>query len=313
VTNSSGSATSINSYDEYGLPSSGNAGRFQYTGQAWIEAAGLYYYKSRFYSPELGRFLQPDTIGYAAGLNLYGYVSHDPVNKADPFGATDAPPPPPPSADEVMEEIVTKGQRGSGPTNYCGYNPAGCAAHKQGIRDSMLAYAMSSIRYSISAMMGFSQHAFSGAEGGDQEAGSSKKTLCDAMTEIASTASSNALLNGTRFSRDQLGGEVVPSGGGPIDNSHFNDSRSGLAYDVQWIQVGWSLTRSSARGLPEQVGAMYTVFGAGISAIINLDISYFRNGNVGANMRGLQLGEFGAGSFESFESFVNDLCPSTSN
>jgi YD repeat-containing protein len=35
-TNSSGAATQINAYDEYGIPKSGNAGRFGYTGQMWI-------------------------------------------------------------------------------------------------------------------------------------------------------------------------------------------------------------------------------------------------------------------------------------
>ncbi|MBD0428019.1 hypothetical protein [Aquisalinus flavus] len=37
ITNSSGAAIAINTYDEYGLPESGNTGRFQYTGQMWIE------------------------------------------------------------------------------------------------------------------------------------------------------------------------------------------------------------------------------------------------------------------------------------
>ncbi|HZD53807.1 MAG TPA: RHS repeat-associated core domain-containing protein, partial [Woeseiaceae bacterium] len=89
VTSGSGSATVINRYDEYGQPSAGNLGRFQYTGQAWSEAAQAYYYKARFYAPEHGRFLQSDPIGYSAGLNLYAYVGHDPVNAIDPSGMID--------------------------------------------------------------------------------------------------------------------------------------------------------------------------------------------------------------------------------
>lgn len=86
VTNSSGVATSINSYDEYGIPRSSNAGRFQYTGQAWLSELGMYSYKARVYSPTLGRFAQTDPAGYPDGPNWYNYVNADPVNKTDPTG-----------------------------------------------------------------------------------------------------------------------------------------------------------------------------------------------------------------------------------
>jgi RHS repeat-associated protein len=89
VTDSSGATIAKNSYDEYGKPGAGNIGRFQYTGQTWLSDIGLYYYKARFYSPSLGRFLQPDPIGYAGGLNIYAYASDDPVNRSDPFGLAD--------------------------------------------------------------------------------------------------------------------------------------------------------------------------------------------------------------------------------
>ena len=86
ITDHLGSVSTLNRYDEYGVPATGNTGRFQYTGQMWVPEAGVYHYRARAYAPQIGRFLQTDPIGYAAGANLYGYVGADPVNFTDPWG-----------------------------------------------------------------------------------------------------------------------------------------------------------------------------------------------------------------------------------
>jgi RHS repeat-associated protein len=87
-TDDTGTKTAINTYDEYGVPGSGNVGRFQYTGQAWLPELGVYYYKARLYSSRLGRFLQTDPIGYGNGPNWYNYAGGDPINGSDPSGLT---------------------------------------------------------------------------------------------------------------------------------------------------------------------------------------------------------------------------------
>jgi RHS repeat-associated protein len=80
-------------YDPYGNCFSGSnpcsAGvPYRFTGRRLDPETGLLYYRARYYSPVLGRFLQTDPVGYTADLNLYSYVGNDPTNRTDPTGAT---------------------------------------------------------------------------------------------------------------------------------------------------------------------------------------------------------------------------------
>ena len=58
----------------------------EYTGRENDGATGLYYYRARYYSPALGRFISEDPIGMHGGLNLYGYAQENPMRFADPLG-----------------------------------------------------------------------------------------------------------------------------------------------------------------------------------------------------------------------------------
>ena len=61
---------------------------FQYTGRE-NDGTGLYYYRARYYSPTLRRFISHDPLEFeAGGPNLYTYVGNDPVNFTDPTGET---------------------------------------------------------------------------------------------------------------------------------------------------------------------------------------------------------------------------------
>nr|WP_281174046.1 RHS repeat-associated core domain-containing protein [Methylomicrobium agile] len=84
--NSAGTGTALYNYGPYGEPNTTAGLRFRYTGQQLLGPLNLYYYKARFYSPALGRFLQTDPVGYQDGLNRYAYVGNNPFNRNDPSG-----------------------------------------------------------------------------------------------------------------------------------------------------------------------------------------------------------------------------------
>ncbi len=60
--------------------------RYLFTGREYDAETGVYYYRARYYSAELGRFLQQDPMEYDELLNLYTYVANNSINRIDPFG-----------------------------------------------------------------------------------------------------------------------------------------------------------------------------------------------------------------------------------
>lgn len=80
----------IQLFDAWGnrLTSGGGIPQYGYTGREPDEN-GLLYYRARHYDPTIGKFLQRDPIGFGGGLNMYAYVSNNPINKVDPTGTID--------------------------------------------------------------------------------------------------------------------------------------------------------------------------------------------------------------------------------
>ncbi len=98
LSDSSGNVVEYYRYDAYGEASVYSGGwvyqgssstvgnPYLFTGRRLDDETGLYYYRARYYSSTLGRFLQHDPLGYTEGMNLYEYVGSNPISFNDPFG-----------------------------------------------------------------------------------------------------------------------------------------------------------------------------------------------------------------------------------
>jgi RHS repeat-associated protein len=103
ITDENGNLIELIEYDPYGKPyflkptgnpqnpyepsessTIGNTTLFQ--GREYDPETGLYYFRTRYYDPEIGRFLQPDPLGYQDSMNLYQAFNCNPVNYIDPYG-----------------------------------------------------------------------------------------------------------------------------------------------------------------------------------------------------------------------------------
>jgi len=75
-------------YDAFGnVTASGETSDnpFQYTARE-NDGTGLYYYRARYYSPEMQRFISEDPVRMKGGINFFAYVQNNPINMADPHG-----------------------------------------------------------------------------------------------------------------------------------------------------------------------------------------------------------------------------------
>ena len=81
-------------YEPYGglSSTSGNVkGEYQYNDKPYDKSTELYYYGTRYYNPDLGRFITPDNFVPGGGkdlqgLNRYAYCLNNPIKYMDPSG-----------------------------------------------------------------------------------------------------------------------------------------------------------------------------------------------------------------------------------
>jgi RHS repeat-associated protein len=95
LTDAAGTIRTNYGYQAYGATSAGggaSGNAHQYTGRE--NDGELYYYRNRYYSPTLHRFISQDPIGFAAGSNVYAYVQGNPLSYSDPFGLAPSTPSP---------------------------------------------------------------------------------------------------------------------------------------------------------------------------------------------------------------------------
>jgi RHS repeat-associated protein len=86
------------SYDTWGKPESvtdstdkvGTINPYRYRGYRYDSETGMYYLQSRYYSPEIGRFISADgyvdTTNGVIGANMFTYCGNNPVSRIDSNG-----------------------------------------------------------------------------------------------------------------------------------------------------------------------------------------------------------------------------------
>ena len=71
-------------------PNSSVVNNFRFPGQYYDQETGLHYNWHRYYDPDTGRYLTPDPVGLAGGINLFLYADGNSVNLIDPLGLSPA-------------------------------------------------------------------------------------------------------------------------------------------------------------------------------------------------------------------------------
>jgi RHS repeat-associated protein len=74
-------------FDAWGSVEAGSSEPgYSFTGREWDPQTALYYYRARYFSPGMGRFISEDPLSFDAGVHFYAYAENNPSNWVDPTG-----------------------------------------------------------------------------------------------------------------------------------------------------------------------------------------------------------------------------------
>jgi len=208
---STGAVTSVYKYGPFGESAATLPGTtIGYTGQRYDTELGLYHYKARYFHPGMGRFLQPDPIGYKAGMNLYAYCSNDGLNHTDPNG---------------LELIDAAGTRDSGWDAFTApyrSGEAGVTAAWGAIigAEAFIAVGSAGAAWPMLGAANAEALAVGGAAGGTAAVAKSIATKSGAHPNSRAAG-------GVQYLYEMIGGRTPPGGYGPINQKSLNIGISG--------------------------------------------------------------------------------------
>ena len=118
LTDPSGTIQSSYTFEPFGnttLSGSSTTNSFGFTSRE-LDLPTLYYYRARFYSTSLQRFISEDPIGFSAGdVNLYAYTHNSPTNHTDSSG-------------KIIDLNALREAAGNFALQHADYIPAVCSA-----------------------------------------------------------------------------------------------------------------------------------------------------------------------------------------
>ncbi|MBK8001382.1 MAG: RHS repeat-associated core domain-containing protein [Verrucomicrobia bacterium] len=91
IANAAGTVVTHLDYKTFGQPlnAEDRISRFLFVGREYDLELGMYFYRTRFFDAQLGKFISEDSLRFESGdLNLYRYAANSPAIHTDPFGTS---------------------------------------------------------------------------------------------------------------------------------------------------------------------------------------------------------------------------------